>query len=120
MCTHADKNYAKLIMRVVCHINNLETRKECRKKRLKQGQDGKRERILLGTRRRYEDNVDCEESRIGPSPLFGFLSHAFLIVARHPYDSSPFAKMPTPLYLHAANLIKSSISHIDLDFASVC
>lgn len=83
-------------MRVACHINNLETRKECRKKRLKQGQDGKRERILLGTRRRYGDNVDCEESRIGPS-LFGFLSHAFLIVARHPYDSSLFANMSTSL-----------------------
>jgi len=38
---------------------------------------------FLSVRRRYGDNVDCEEFRIhlslSLSPLFGFLSHAFLL-----------------------------------------
>lgn len=78
------------------HINNFffwkleknAVRRDLSKDKMESGKE------FLSVRRRYEDNVDCEEFRIRLSPLFGFLSHAFLIVARHPYDLSSFEKMP--------------------------
>lgn len=62
----------------MCHINNLEkntVRTNLNRYKMENGKE------FLSVRRRYEDNVDCEEFHIHLSlfPLFGFLSHAFLL-----------------------------------------
>lgn len=57
---------------------------------------------FLSVRRRYGDNVDCEEFRIHFSLSLSSLripQSRIFIVAWHPYDLNPFAKINILFYL---------------------
>lgn len=53
-------------------------------------------------------------------PLFlGFSSHAFLIVARHPYDSTPSARMHALLFVRLLREFNRPITDLDFTFACI-
>lgn len=109
-------------MRVVCHINNLEkntVRRDLSRYKMESGKE------FLSVRRRYKDNVDCEEFHIHLFlfPLFGFFSHAFLLS-----HDIPMIWVFLQIYIFCciykfktANSIKSSvvIFHIELDLSCI-